>query len=121
MRAPTPRRHLPFVRHVINSAEPLDLDDGFLLIRERKFHKSRIVPLQPDVTRTLARYADAPRSIDTAPILMWRSLSMDGVGRVATRASSRPFWILRAVSAFVPRPVSAGHVFTICATMPHPA
>jgi integrase/recombinase XerD len=39
----------------------VDLDDGVLLIRQGKFHKSRIVPVPPDVTRTLARYADARR------------------------------------------------------------
>jgi integrase/recombinase XerD len=39
----------------------VDLDDGCLIIRDGKFHKSRVIPLQPDVTHALARYADARR------------------------------------------------------------
>jgi integrase len=39
----------------------VDLDDGVLLSLQGKFHKSRIVPVPPDVTRTLATYADARR------------------------------------------------------------
>ena len=39
----------------------VDLDDGVLIIRHAKFHKSRAVPLQPDVRHALAAYAEARR------------------------------------------------------------
>lgn len=39
----------------------VDLDDGLITIRDGKFHKSRVVPLQPNVTRILVAYADARR------------------------------------------------------------
>lgn len=37
----------------------VDLQEGLLIIRKTKFHKSRAVPLQPDVTHALGAYADA--------------------------------------------------------------
>ncbi len=36
--------------------EDVDLKRGLLLIRETKFHKSRLVPLHPSTTRALTRY-----------------------------------------------------------------
>jgi len=36
-----------------------DLDDGLLIIRHAKFHKSRAVPVPPDVRHALAAYAEA--------------------------------------------------------------
>jgi len=39
----------------------VDLDGGVLIIRQGKFHKSRAVPLQPDVTQALAAYLDQRR------------------------------------------------------------
>lgn len=39
----------------------VDLDEGLLIIRNAKFHKSRAVPLQPDAKQALVAYADARR------------------------------------------------------------
>ena len=39
----------------------VDLDDGLLIIREAKFHKSRAVPFPPDVRHALAAYVEARR------------------------------------------------------------
>jgi len=39
----------------------VDLDDGLLIIREGKFHKSRAVPFPPDVGHALAAYLEARR------------------------------------------------------------
>ena len=39
----------------------VDLEASRLIIRHGKFDKSRIVPVQPDVTRALATYTDARR------------------------------------------------------------
>ncbi|WP_429537976.1 tyrosine-type recombinase/integrase [Paraburkholderia youngii] len=40
------------------SRSDVNLDDGTLIVRETKFHKSRLIPLHPTVTRVLERYAD---------------------------------------------------------------
>lgn len=40
------------------SSSDVNLDDGTLIVRETKFHKSRLIPLHPTVTRVLERYAD---------------------------------------------------------------
>jgi site-specific recombinase XerD len=37
----------------------VDLQEGLLIIRNTKFHKSRAIPLQPDVTQALGAYVDA--------------------------------------------------------------
>ena len=39
----------------------VDLDEGLLTIRKTKFHKSRAIPIEPDVTGALAAYVDARR------------------------------------------------------------
>lgn len=39
----------------------VDLDEGLLSIQHAKFHKSRAVPLHPDVRHALAAYAEARR------------------------------------------------------------
>jgi integrase/recombinase XerD len=39
----------------------VDVDEGILIIREGKFHKSRALPLQPDVTQRITAYLDARR------------------------------------------------------------
>lgn len=39
----------------------VDLDQGLLVIRKAKFHKSRALPLETDVTRALGAYVDARR------------------------------------------------------------
>jgi integrase/recombinase XerD len=39
----------------------VDLDEGLLLVRKGKFHKSRAVPLQTDVKHALVVYAEARR------------------------------------------------------------
>ncbi|MEM5318629.1 tyrosine-type recombinase/integrase [Paraburkholderia sp. JHI869] len=40
------------------SRSDVNLEDGTLIVRETKFHKSRLIPLHPTVTRVLERYAD---------------------------------------------------------------
>jgi integrase/recombinase XerD len=39
--------------------DDVDLQDGRLVVRETKFHKSRLVPLHPSATQALHRYARA--------------------------------------------------------------
>jgi integrase len=40
------------------SVSDVDVDDGTLIVRETKFHKSRLIPLHSTVTRVLNRYAE---------------------------------------------------------------
>jgi integrase len=39
----------------------VDVDEGVLIIHQGKFHKSRAVPVQPDVAQRIAAYLDARR------------------------------------------------------------
>ena len=39
----------------------VDLDEGLLTITKTKFHKSRAIPIEPDVTHALQAYVDARR------------------------------------------------------------
>jgi integrase len=71
----------------------VDADQGVLLVRESKFHKSRWVPLSPSVRSELRKYLVLRHragidSRDSAPLLFsWRGLAYTGSGFSTTLKS----------------------------------
>ncbi len=77
------------------SLHDVNLVNGTLIVRETKFHKSRLLPLHPTVTLALSRYADRRRQVastESCPPPFF--VGLDG-GKLHTRTVHWAFGHLR--------------------------
>jgi len=98
----------------------VDLNQDLLIIRNAKFHKTRAVPLQPDVKQALVAYADARcrsghGTHSDAPFFVSRGRRPCSYGWVAAtfRAISRRAGLRSVPGRSVPRLHDLRHTFAV--------